>query len=705
MFLNTFTQRVSEIASVRDQASVLLPDPSIEKHENARMSEHNSNNPGGQEPNDERDKETVFSLLRRWEDAYKKGEDIPAEILCHGSPELIPEVISCIAHLKTILFDSGMAQEEMPHENDQEQPHNRDEVQLKSGDEPGPDGERDTVFSLLLRWEDAYKKGEDIPAEVLCRVCPELIPEVISGIAHIKKNPFDPGAGQEGNSQRVGQVETNDSNIVPLKPGDEPWPGYSLIKLLGKGAFGEVWSARRKGVEFEGVEFALKVIRRNDESHLRTEREGLRRICGTIHPFVLQLYWFWVWPESLVIITELAGPSLEQHFEYVRNWCPPFRICADAISLLRDAAEALDFLLVEKKLMHLDIKPSNLLLVKGRCKLADFGTVWALSKSSDVGFVLAVPGSDTPDEASTRIYHSLDEVPAELTPFRPGETLYTGGAGWTRHYAPPERFSGRISKFSDQYSLALTFCELVLGRIPFQGSKEEQLAERQVGRMNLEGLPGALHPDLQKALSPRPEDRFPSCLEFISALRNSLLTVKDDSEARQLLIDVQDGGKWPGIGEEPSRDRSRQSGPGVLPAKSTHLPEERRTQVAKASQLKSAVVKQIRRYFHVVGVCARIILKTANYCNRLVENLATGCWDVAADRKDNSHSWRGTMIFYVLLLCLACVPVVILLNRIDWLYPLIPSWFENDMKESAPVEKEKTPSKAEPEVDRASMMK
>jgi hypothetical protein len=78
---------------------------------------------------------------------------------------------------------------------------------------------------------------------------------------------------------------------------------------------------------------------------------------------------------------------------------------------------------------------------------------------------------------------------------------------------------------------------------------------------------------------------------------------------------------------------------------------------------------------------------------------------VAADRKDNSHSWRGTMIFYVLLLCLACVPVVILLNRIDWLYPLIPSWFENDMKESAPVEKEKTPSKAEPEVDRASMMK
>ena len=54
------------------------------------------------------------------------------------------------------------------------------------------DRERDQVYSdrlddLLLSWEERFEQGDDVPADELCRDCPELILPLEARIRALKK--------------------------------------------------------------------------------------------------------------------------------------------------------------------------------------------------------------------------------------------------------------------------------------------------------------------------------------------------------------------------------------------------------------------------------------------------------------------------------------------------------------------------------------
>ena len=167
-------------------------------------------------------------------------------------------------------------------------------------------------------------------------------------------------------------------------------------------------------------------------------------------------------------------------------------------------------------LQHLDVKPANLLLMGERCKISDFSTTTDFSPgASEV--ILKVQSEDDPGAGQTVRCRSLRELPLGKA-VRRGATLFTVRGAISPYYAPPEAFAGRFSRSFDQYSLALCFCELVSGRLPFAAEGDAQIEQRFRGELSIGFLPGGLRPAMVRALSPRPEERFGSCMEFVRAL-------------------------------------------------------------------------------------------------------------------------------------------------------------------------------------------
>jgi formylglycine-generating enzyme required for sulfatase activity len=130
-------------------------------------------------------------------------------------------------------------------------------------------------------------------------------------------------------------------------------------------------------------------------------------------------------------------------------------------------------------IQHGDVKPQNLLLVGSGVKVGDFGLLRSLQQS--VAF------------------------------------NQTGGV--TMAYAAPEVLQGQIARHSDQYSLAVAWCELRGGRLPFGGGPVQQMAGHLKKEPDLSMLPQPERPALRRALAKQPMARWPSCAAFVEALR------------------------------------------------------------------------------------------------------------------------------------------------------------------------------------------
>src|SRR5262249_32860164 len=90
----------------------------------------------------------------------------------------------------------------------------------------------------------------------------------------------------------------------------------------------------------------------------------------------------------------------------------------------------------------------------------------------------------------------------------------------TPAYAAPEFFEGRTTPWSDQYSLAVTFCHLRGSRLPFTGNHAALMAAHLSKKPDLTMLPEDEQPAVARALAKNPSDRWPSCQAFVNALGN-----------------------------------------------------------------------------------------------------------------------------------------------------------------------------------------
>ena len=102
------------------------------------------------------------------------------------------------------------------------------------------------------------------------------------------------------------------------------------------------------------------------------------------------------------------------------------------------------------------------------------------------------------------------------------EHTLTGHTGcMTPAYAAPEFFNNQTSNQSDQYSLAVTYCHLRGGRLPFTGSLADLMAGHLMKEPDLTMLPEAERPVVARAMAKEPKERWPNCREFIEAIRTA----------------------------------------------------------------------------------------------------------------------------------------------------------------------------------------
>ncbi|HEV3386440.1 MAG TPA: tubulin-like doman-containing protein, partial [Gemmata sp.] len=262
-----------------------------------------------------------------------------------------------------------------------------------------------------------------------------------------------------------------------------PLKGYRLIERLGRGGFGEVWKVEAPGGLLKAAKFVFGDLDSMEEDSRPAEQElkALKRVREIRHPYILSLERFDTVDGQLIIVMELADRNLWDRFRECRTQSLTGIPRDELIRYLEEAAEALDLMNGHYQIQHLDIKPQNLFLVFNHVKVGDFG----LAKL-------------------------LEGVRATVT------------GGVTPVYAAPETFEGWVSRFSDQYSLAIVFQELLTGTRPFNGVNTRQLLMQHInGTPELNPLPIADRAIIARGLSKKPDDRWPTCAEMIRALKLS----------------------------------------------------------------------------------------------------------------------------------------------------------------------------------------
>ena len=249
---------------------------------------------------------------------------------------------------------------------------------------------------------------------------------------------------------------------------------YEILRLLGRGAVGEVWLARDPALERE---VAIKTLgglsglppEEQAEAKARFLREA-RAAAALGHPHIVTIYDVGEEDGVPYIAMELLrGVTLDRHARK-GHLLPPEKV----VQLGIEAALALDEA-HRAGIVHRDVKPANLVLTgDGKLKVADFGL------AKDPGTALTA----------------------------------TDSLVGTPNYMSPEQVAGRpLDGRSDLFSLGVSLWELLAGELPFAGDTVSSVLYRVVNepprplREVRPGLPERLYALLDRMLAKDPAER------------------------------------------------------------------------------------------------------------------------------------------------------------------------------------------------------
>ena len=247
---------------------------------------------------------------------------------------------------------------------------------------------------------------------------------------------------------------------MEISPGTLIHDRYCLQHRLGRGSFGEVWSAHD---EVADVDVALKIYVALDDKGIEEFRSEFRNVINLVHTNILRPEYYDVSDSRPFLVMPLCRCSVDGQSGGMSE--------SDLWRFVRDVSSGLAYL-HSHDILHRDIKPANILInADGDYVISDFGI-------------------------STRMRSTM-----RRSSMRQDKGMDTSG---TIAYMAPELFTKSPSavKATDIWALGATLYELMTGELLFFG---------QGGVVQLKG---AELPELPEIYSKDLRDTVASCLNL-----------------------------------------------------------------------------------------------------------------------------------------------------------------------------------------------
>lgn len=252
---------------------------------------------------------------------------------------------------------------------------------------------------------------------------------------------------------------------------------FRLVTRIGAGRFTEVFLAydlvesRRVTVKLLSEDI-LPDGWAQDRTFPTRYLEAAERAAAITHPHLVSIH---NWGDSdlgLYAVSDyMEGGSLQGMLDAGHLLSP-----SQVLMVGLDAARGLEHV-HHLGIIHGDVRPSNILFSRrGRARLADLGTSWALTSSETGGALMA-----------RSVFSAID----------------------ASRYASPEQAQGLTPDVkSDVYSLVLALTEALSGRVPFESDDPEYTQMAKMSRhLDLAGQFGRLGRVLEQAGRPERDDR------------------------------------------------------------------------------------------------------------------------------------------------------------------------------------------------------
>ncbi|CAN3377441.1 hypothetical protein DIURU_003318 [Diutina rugosa] len=318
-------------------------------------------------------------------------------------------------------------------------------------------------------------------------------------------------ASEERKNRQLQNLGRKESQFLRLRRTKLGLEDFTTVKVIGKGAFGEVRLVQKRDT---GKIYAMKTLlksemfKKDQLAHVKAERDVL---AGSDSPWVVSLYYSFQDAQYLYLIMEfLPGGDL---MTMLIRW----QIFTEDITRFYMAECVLAIEAIHKLgFIHRDIKPDNILIdIRGHIKLSDFGLSTGFHKTHDSNYYKKLlekeMASTTPQSslagAAGRNSMMVDAIHLtmsnrqQMQTWRKSRRLMAYSTVGTPDYIAPEIFIHQgYGQECDWWSLGAIMFECLIGWPPFCSETPHETYRKILNWQETLNIPEDIH------LSPEAED-------------------------------------------------------------------------------------------------------------------------------------------------------------------------------------------------------